>query len=153
MAITETWAGVIPRAANPRHAAKDELRHCGAYSSHDRIGCGRQTSVWMGSGQAHCGIRFPPARTGNVRSAARAQARLRPNLRARLQLTSSWSPRSRDSRLLPMAMVGNRSCQRIKIYVVNVYIEAGFWPRTCTFFASSKCGTAWQCAQGRRVLR
>jgi hypothetical protein len=41
-----------------------------------------------------------------------------------LQLTSSWPSRSRDSRLLPM--LGGRTCQRIKIYVVNDYIEACF---------------------------
>ena len=122
IAAASPATGVIPRAAN--YAGKGELRRCGAYSLRCRNEAGQKTSVWVGSDEASRDIRFPLVRTGNARSAARAQARLRPNLRARLQLTSSWPSRSRDSRLLPM--VGGRTCQRIKIYVVNDHIEAGF---------------------------
>jgi hypothetical protein len=118
--------GVSPRAANRPHAGRGELRHSGACSPRYRSEAGPKASVWMGSDEACRGIRFPLARTGSVRSAARAQARLRPNLRARLQLTSSWPPRSCDSRFLPMAMVGGGPFQRIKIYVVDVYIGADF---------------------------
>jgi hypothetical protein len=117
---------IIRRAANRFHAGKAELRHSGAYAPRCRTGCGRKIPVWRKSGQACRGIRFPLARTGSVRSAARTQAKQRPNLRARLQLTSSCPQRSRDSRILPTAMVGAGSCQRIKIYVSTVYIEAGF---------------------------
>jgi hypothetical protein len=114
----------IRRAASRLRDGRGELRHSGARSSRYRTGAGPQTRAWTGSGGTCRGVRFPLARTGNVRSAARAQARLRPNLRARLQLTSSWPSRSRDSRLLPM--VGGRPCQRIKIFVVSVYIKARF---------------------------
>jgi hypothetical protein len=109
---------IIPRAGS--YAGTAALRHSGACSGHCHSEGGLKMSVWVGPGGACHGTRFPPARTGNARSAARTQARRRPNLRARLQLTSSWPSRSRDSRLLPM--VGSRTCQRIKIYVATVYM-------------------------------
>ena len=135
----------IPPAANRPPAGKGELRHSGACSWHYRTGAGRTMRVWMGARQTCRGIRFPRARTGSVRSAARTQARRRPNLRARLQLTSSWSPRSRDSRFLPMAMVGVGPCQRIKIFVVTVYIEAGFLASGLQVFRIVKRRDGWQC--------
>jgi hypothetical protein len=116
------WSRISSRAASRPHAGNGELRHSGACSPHCHSEAVPQISVWMGSGETCRGIRFALARTGSVRSAARAQARLRPNLRARLQLTSSCPSRSRDSRCLPM--VRGCPCQRIKSIAVTVYIWA-----------------------------
>ena len=132
---------IIPRAAS--YAGTVALRHSGAYSRCCQSGAGLKMSVWVGPGEARHGIRFPPARTGNARSAARTQARRRPNLRARLQLTSSWPSRSPDSRLLPM--VGGRTCQRIKIYVVTVYMEGRLLALGLQVFRIVSRQVTWQC--------
>ena len=126
------YGRISSRAASRPHAGSGELRHSGACSRRYHSEAGPQISVWMGSGETCRGIRFALARTGSVRSAARAQARLRPNLRARLQLTSSWPSRSRDSRCLPM--VGGCPCQRIKSHVVTVYIWADLLALTLQVF-------------------
>jgi hypothetical protein len=136
---------IIRRAASLRRGEKGELRHSGASSMPCHTATGLKRLGGTGSRGAQLGIRFPPVPTENGLSAARAQARRQPNFRARLQLTSSWPSRSRDSRLLPM--VGNRPCQRIKTYVSTVYILTVLLAPALQVFASSAPGAAWQCGK------
>lgn len=113
-----------PARTIPRAASAVGLRHSGARLHRCPVARASGRRTLPASVEDCCGIRRHPAPTGNARSAARAEERLRPNLPARLQVTSSHPPRSRDSRV--WVMIGLGPCQEIKIYVVIVYIKATF---------------------------